>query len=62
MLARLTAVLGPAARDVPDVPDADRIELPDLGAGFNDEMVWRHHVAKLAWQSLGLEPHDGGDE
>jgi 3,4-dihydroxyphthalate decarboxylase len=52
-LARMTVALGQMGRSAPVVPDADRAELPDLGSAFNDELVWRHHVAKLAWRELG---------
>jgi ribulose-5-phosphate 4-epimerase/fuculose-1-phosphate aldolase len=54
VLARMTAALVSAGIDPPEVPEADRAELPDLGAAFNDELVWRHHVAKLAWRGLSL--------
>lgn len=59
LLARMTAALATAGCEVPEVPEADRAELPDLGSAFNDELVWRHHVAKLAWQGLGLEALNG---
>ncbi len=54
LLARMTAALAAAGCEAPEVPEADRAELPDLGAAFNDELVWRHHVAKLAWRGLGI--------
>jgi ribulose-5-phosphate 4-epimerase/fuculose-1-phosphate aldolase len=53
-LARLTLRLGAAVWDVPDLPAEDLAELPDLGAGFNDGQVWRHHVARLDHAGLGL--------
>jgi ribulose-5-phosphate 4-epimerase/fuculose-1-phosphate aldolase len=31
----------------PEVSAEDLAELPDLGSAFNDEMVWRHHVAMV---------------
>ncbi|MDA8312234.1 MAG: class II aldolase/adducin family protein [Actinomycetota bacterium] len=55
LLARMTVALVTAGRSAPEVPVADRADLPDLGAAFNDELVWRHHVAKLSWRGLGLE-------
>lgn len=36
------------------LPDADLDELPDLGSGFNDTLLWRHHVARLELAGLGL--------
>ncbi|MGH9086548.1 MAG: class II aldolase/adducin family protein [Acidimicrobiales bacterium] len=56
LLARMTAALASTGRRAPLVPEADRAELPDLGAGFNDELVWRHHVAKLASRGLAVCP------
>ena len=32
-------------RDPPELPAADLAELPDLGAGFNEQRVWRHLAA-----------------
>ncbi|MGH9108470.1 MAG: class II aldolase/adducin family protein [Acidimicrobiales bacterium] len=55
VLARMTAALAGVMRSAPLVPEADRAELPDLGSGFNDERVWRHHVAKLAWRGLAVD-------
>jgi ribulose-5-phosphate 4-epimerase/fuculose-1-phosphate aldolase len=46
VLARVTVALaGVGARDVPEVSAEDMAELPDLGAGFNEQRVWRHLVA-----------------
>ncbi len=60
VLARLTAALGRLGHDAPVVPDDDRAELPDLGSAFNDELVWRHHVAKLAYRGLAVTEASGG--
>ncbi len=49
LLARVTvdlARLG-AAPDV--LTENDRAELPDLGAGFNEGLVWRHHAQIDRW-------------
>ena len=35
-------------------PDSDLDALPDLGTGFNDTQLWRHHVARLEHEGLGL--------
>ena len=34
-------------------------ELPDLGAAFNVELLWRHHLAALA--AAGLDVPTGAD-
>lgn len=52
-LARMTVALGQLGRTAPEVPAGDRLELPDLGSGFNDGLVWQHHVAKLEHLGLG---------
>ncbi len=58
-LARMT--LAAAAHRVPaSLPDADIAELPDLGSGFNDEMVWRSHLARLEHAGLGIPEDDRG--
>ena len=52
-LARMTtrvAALGGTPRAI--VAD-DLAQLPDLGTGFNDTMVWRHHERRLAHAGLG---------
>lgn len=36
------------------IPDADLAELPDLGTGFNDTLLWRHQIARLEHEGLGL--------
>ncbi len=54
-LAAMTAALAQVGASAPPVPEADRAELPDLGSGFNDAMVWRHHVAKLAQAGLAVD-------
>jgi ribulose-5-phosphate 4-epimerase/fuculose-1-phosphate aldolase len=46
-LAR-TALAVAAAGGVPvPIPDADLAELPDLGPGLNQEIAWRHELARL---------------
>ncbi len=37
------------------IPDADVAELPDLGSAFNRETLWRHHLAALEQDGLGLQ-------
>ncbi len=36
------------------LPPDDLAELPDLGSTFNDELIWRHHEARLDHAGLGL--------
>jgi ribulose-5-phosphate 4-epimerase/fuculose-1-phosphate aldolase len=54
VLARVTLDLARLGRPVSDISSEDMAELPDLGGGFNDLSVWRHHVARLDWAGLGL--------
>ena len=46
-LATVTLELARLGRAVPEIPATDVAELPDLGSAFNDEAVWRYHVAKV---------------
>lgn len=36
------------------IPAPDLAELPDLGSGFHDVLLWRHHVARLEREGLSL--------
>ena len=45
-LARVTLTLAQLGRKARDLPPEDVAELPDLGATFNDDAVWRFHAAK----------------
>ena len=47
VLAQVTRELALLGARPPEVSEEDLIELPDLGSAFNDEMVWRHHVAMV---------------
>jgi 3,4-dihydroxyphthalate decarboxylase len=49
-LARVTLALAQLGRQAPDLPPEDVAELPDLGAAFNDDLVWRSHLARLQRQ------------
>ncbi|MGH9114392.1 MAG: class II aldolase/adducin family protein [Acidimicrobiales bacterium] len=51
-LAAMTVAVASAGGRAQPVPAADRADLPDLGSGFNEGAVWRHHVAKLAVHDL----------
>ncbi|MYU11416.1 class II aldolase/adducin family protein [Streptomyces sp. SID8361] len=48
----LRSAAGPALP--PPLPPEDIAELPDLGGGFNDTLVWNSHVAALEHAGLGL--------
>ena len=44
-----------SAGTIPEaIPSADLAELPDLGGAFNRETLWRHHLAALEQDGLGL--------
>jgi ribulose-5-phosphate 4-epimerase/fuculose-1-phosphate aldolase len=51
-LARVSVELARVRAEVPDLPDRDLAELPDLGPDFNDTSVWRHHVGRLELAGL----------
>jgi ribulose-5-phosphate 4-epimerase/fuculose-1-phosphate aldolase len=38
-----------------DLTPDDIAELPDLGASFNDLLIWRHHLARLRLAGLALD-------
>jgi 3,4-dihydroxyphthalate decarboxylase len=45
-LATVTLELARLGRVAPELPPEDVAELPDLGGAFNEESVWRYHLAK----------------
>lgn len=53
-LARLSLAVVSAGGSPRPISDADRDELPDLGAGFNHDVLWRHHLACLEADGWGL--------
>lgn len=53
-LAAMTLQLAAAGVRPPQVPEADRAELPDLGSRFNDEAVWRAYLAQLTQLGLNI--------
>ncbi|GHH81258.1 class II aldolase [Streptomyces sulfonofaciens] len=53
-LARMTLAAA-VHRTPPALPDSDVAELPDLGSAFNDETVFRSHLARLEHAGLGLD-------
>jgi 3,4-dihydroxyphthalate decarboxylase len=45
-LARLSLTVRSAGGTLVDLPEQDLAELPDLGAGFNTGVAWRHELAR----------------
>ena len=57
-LAKVALAVHAAGVTPTPIPDEDFAELPDLGAGFNQATLWRHHLAALTAAGLGLAPAD----
>jgi hypothetical protein len=55
MACRVTALGG----EVRPLPLEDLDLLPDLGTGFNDDLVWRYHEARLRRAGLGIGREGG---
>jgi len=55
MLAELSLAVVSAGGTPKPIPDADRADLPDLGPSFNEDTLWRHHLACLAADGWDLE-------
>lgn len=51
-LARMTVRIAELGGRPDDVPAEDREDLPDLGAAFNEQALWLHHVGRLALDGL----------
>jgi ribulose-5-phosphate 4-epimerase/fuculose-1-phosphate aldolase len=54
-LARMACRVAAAGGRPKAIADADLAQLPDLGSGFNDEMLWRHHERRLHHAGLALD-------
>lgn len=54
-LARITLAVHAVGGTPAAIPDEDIAELPDLGAGFNETTLWRHHLRALDADGWGLE-------
>jgi ribulose-5-phosphate 4-epimerase/fuculose-1-phosphate aldolase len=54
-LARMASSVVALGGVVRALPNRDLAELPDLGAGFNEALLWRHHEARLAAGGLALD-------
>jgi ribulose-5-phosphate 4-epimerase/fuculose-1-phosphate aldolase len=46
-LCQVTVALAQLGTVAPEVPDADRAELPDLGGAFNDQLHWQALAAEI---------------
>ena len=55
-LARLALAVASAGGVPRDLPPEDLAELPDLGAGLNVEIAWRHELARLGQGSSDDHP------
>jgi 3,4-dihydroxyphthalate decarboxylase len=53
-LARMATRVVAAGGTPTPIAAADLAQLPDLGTGFNDIMLWRHHERRLAEAGLAL--------
>lgn len=51
-LARMTVRIAELGGRPDDVPAGDREDLPDLGAAFNEQALWRHHLERLRRHGL----------
>jgi ribulose-5-phosphate 4-epimerase/fuculose-1-phosphate aldolase len=54
-LARISLGVVQAGAQPTAIPATDLAELPDLGAGFNQDSLWRHHLAALAADGWDLD-------
>ncbi|TFD85206.1 class II aldolase/adducin family protein [Cryobacterium serini] len=53
-LAKMQLSVLSAGATPPDIVEADRGDLPDLGSAFNDAMVWRFHLAAIDHAGLSI--------
>jgi ribulose-5-phosphate 4-epimerase/fuculose-1-phosphate aldolase len=51
-LARMTLRIAELGGRPDDVPPEDRADLPDLGAAFNEQALWRYHLGRLDQRGL----------
>jgi ribulose-5-phosphate 4-epimerase/fuculose-1-phosphate aldolase len=54
-LARMACRVASLAAKVEPIPPGDLAQLPDLGAAFNDQLIWRHHEQRLRHAGLHLD-------
>ncbi len=60
-LARLTLAVHTAGAEATAIPEADYAELPDLGSGFNEATLWRHHITALHADGRALDDPGNDD-
>ena len=53
-LARMACRVASLGGEVRPLPECDLALLPDLGPGFNDEQLWRHHEQRLRHAGLDI--------
>src|SRR5262245_49423259 len=54
-LARMACRVASLDGAVEPIPPDDLAQLPDLGAAFNDQLIWRHHEQRLRHAGLDLD-------
>ena len=57
-LARIALTIRQAGGTIRTISPADLAELPDLGAGFNQDTLWRFHLASLAADGWDVASRD----
>ncbi len=57
-LARIAIAVHAVGTTPEPIPDEDVAALPDLGPGFNEGTLWRHHLAALQAAGLALDEVD----
>jgi 3,4-dihydroxyphthalate decarboxylase len=58
-LARMATSVVALGGTVQPLPDDDLALLPDLGQAFNDELMWRHHEARLEAAGIAIDTSTG---
>lgn len=58
VLARMTCRVAELGGEVRPLPDEDLAELPDLGAGFNETLIWRHYEQRLRDAGKMIDDHE----
>lgn len=51
-LARVTVAVAGLSAMPAEVAQGDRVDLPDLGSAFNEQVVWRYHLSMLGLRGL----------
>lgn len=57
-LAEFTLAVRAVGAQPTPIAEADFAELPDLGSGFNEQTLWRHHVTALDAAGKGLSAQE----